>query len=449
MWWTMLCSGNEGMCLARWLVLGLLLIGCTVGIGSAVAVTGPVVIDRPGTYELTKDILDTNVPVCIEIRCSDVVFDGRGHLIRGVDASNSAGVVVHGEGPVSNVVIRNLSTQGWFYGVYVWGGQGVKISGVSASANYFGIALNPSADSSVTGSRAFSNSYGLVMTGSSRNTVTGCQITGNDQAGIALHGSAGNTFYNNVIKNEKNVRFVSGGTPSNTWNVESRAQTNIRGGPAIGGNCWLAPDGTGISETGDQSGGFITKPLTLAPGNVDRLPLAARPSGATAKPTTTPGDEDTAKPVSGSKAYVARSVPCTVQFEDFDLGGPGVGYFAPAPVKNTLYRTGTIAIEKNADGSGYHLTKMRYRAWFRYTVEVPRDGVYTLKARVSSPSDGQYFKVFDESTPKNSVTVWVPNTRSYDRFATTKGVKLKLSKGTHTLKVYSLGTQDMDWFQLS
>ena len=45
----MLYSGCEGMGLARWLVLGLLLIGCTVGIGSAIAVTGPVVIDKPGS----------------------------------------------------------------------------------------------------------------------------------------------------------------------------------------------------------------------------------------------------------------------------------------------------------------------------------------------------------------------------------------------------------------
>ena len=78
------------MALARWLMLGMLLLGCLVGIGSAVAVTGPVVIEKPGTYELTKDILGSKEPVCIEIRCDDVVLDGKGHLIRSVDAANSA-----------------------------------------------------------------------------------------------------------------------------------------------------------------------------------------------------------------------------------------------------------------------------------------------------------------------------------------------------------------------
>ena len=51
----------------------------------------------------------------------------------------------------------------------------------------------------------------------------------------------------------------------------------------------------------------------------------------------------------------------TIQFEDFDLGGPGVGYFTPAPVANTLYRSGTIAIERNANESGFHLTGTRYQ----------------------------------------------------------------------------------------
>lgn len=448
----MLCSAYEGMGLARWLVLGLLLIGCTVGIGSAIAVTGPVVIDKPGSYEMTKDILDAKTSVCIEIRCDNVVFDGKGHRIRGVDAANSAGVLVHGSGPVSNVEIRNLVTEDWFYGIYIWGAKDATIAGVTASSNYFGIALNPSSDSTVTGSRFDSNSYGMVLTGSTRNTVSGCRITGNDQAGVSIYGAAGNSFSDNLFKNEKNVAFINGGTPANAWNVAKRDGQNIAGGPAIGGNCWLAPDGTGISEMGAQDGGFITKPYTLAPGNLDNLPLAAHPAAGTPTPTAdvTPGcDDATPTPAVGTRPYVAHTLPCTIQFEDFDLGGPGVGYFTPAPVANTLYRAGTIGIERNADEAGFYLTGTRYREWLRYTVEVPRGGIYTVMARASSPSAGQYFKVIDECHPKNSVTVWVPNTKSYDTFTTTRGYQLRLARGTHTLKVFSYGTEDLDWLQLS
>lgn len=446
----MLYSDYEGMGLARWLIFGLLLIGCTVGIGSAIAVTGSVVIDKPGSYELTKDILDVKAPVCIEIRCDNVVFDGKGHRIRGVDAANSAGVLVHGSGPLSNVHIRNLVTEGWFYGIYVWGAKDVEIAGCTATGNYFGTALNPSSDSAIVNSRFAANSYGVVLTGSTRNTISGCRITGNDLAGISLYGSAGNTFSNNLFKNEKNAVFIRGGTPANAWNVPRRAGTNIVGGPAIGGNCWLAPDGAGLSETNPQSDGFITKPYTLEPGNVDNLPLAAQPGTKAPAANTTPdADDATPKPAGISRAYAAHTLPCTIQFEDFDLGGPGVGYFTPAPVANTLCRSGTIAIERNAEDGGFHLTGTRYREWLRYTVEVPRDGLYTIKARASSPSVGQRFKVIDECHPKNSVTVWVPKTNSYDSFTVTRGYPIRLSKGTHTLKVFSYGTQDMDWFRIS
>jgi parallel beta-helix repeat protein len=445
----MLYSGCEGMGLARWLILGLLLIGCTVGIGSAIAVTGPVVIDTPGSYELTKDILDSKMPVCIEIRCDNVVFDGKGHRIRGVDAANSAGVLVHGSGPVANVQVRNLVIENWFYGIYAWGAHTVEIAGITASSNYFGIALNPSSDTALTNSRFSENSYGVVMTGSTRNTVSGCRITGNDLAGISLYGSAGNTFSNNLFKNEKNVEFIKDKTPANTWNVAKRTGRNIAGGPAIGGNCWLTPGGTGFSETGDQDGAFIAKPYTLAPGNVDNLPLAARSGAGSSAADVTPGLDDAPQKSTGNRPFVAHTLPCTIQFEDYDLGGPGVGYFTPAPVGNTLYRSGTIAIERNANDGGFHLTGSRYREWLRFTVDVPRDGIYKVKARASSPSDGQRFKVIDECHPKNSVTVWVPNTRSYDSFTTTREYQIRLTKGTHTLKVFSYGTQDMDWLRLS
>ena len=106
--------------------------------------------------------------------------------------------------------------------------------------------------------------------------------------GDSLYGSAGNTFSNNLFKNEKNAVFIRGGTPANAWNVPRRAGTNIVGGPAIGGNCWLAPDGTGLSETNPQSDGFITKPYTLEPGNVDNLPLAAQPGNKAPAANTTP-----------------------------------------------------------------------------------------------------------------------------------------------------------------
>lgn len=446
----MLCSGKEGMGPARWLLLGMLLIGCTVGLGSAVAVTGPVVIDSPGTYELTKDILDTTASVCIEIRCDDVVFDGKGHLIRGVDAPNSAGVLVHGSGQVSNVVVRNIRTEDWYYGIYFWGVCNGRVDGSTARDNYFGLAFNPSSDSAISNSRFSSNSYGMVLTGSTRNQVMGCRLTDNDQAGISVYGSTGNTFANNLLQNEKNVLFVNGGSPSNRWNVERRDGPNIVGGRIIGGNCWLKPDGSGVSASSSQKDGILTEPYKLATNNVDNLPLAAHPEGGveTVTPTITPkADPTDARDGTPSRPFVAvRHLPGTIQAEDYDLGGPGIGYFTPRPVSNTVYRKGNIQIVRNVNESGYHLAGTRYREWLRYTVEVGEAGTHTVSARVASPSSGQHFKVIDECHPGNQVTLWVPATGSYDLFKTTRSLSFHLEPGRHTLKVFSYGTQAMDSF---
>ena len=76
-------------------------------------VTGEkIVIAQPGSYLLTNDIANSNLATCIEIRASNVVFDGGGRLIDGVDKGDSVGIYVHGPtAPVSNVTIRNVRAQ--------------------------------------------------------------------------------------------------------------------------------------------------------------------------------------------------------------------------------------------------------------------------------------------------------------------------------------------------
>jgi hypothetical protein len=71
-------------------------------------VTGCRVIDSPGRYELQRDIVDGRALNCIDIRSSDVVFDGNGHTIDAVQLSNfvSSGIVAR-DG--SNVTVRNVT----------------------------------------------------------------------------------------------------------------------------------------------------------------------------------------------------------------------------------------------------------------------------------------------------------------------------------------------------
>ena len=48
--------------------------------------TLPLVITAPGTYTLDRDYLNLAGTIAIDVRCSNVVIDGAGHLLDGVDA---------------------------------------------------------------------------------------------------------------------------------------------------------------------------------------------------------------------------------------------------------------------------------------------------------------------------------------------------------------------------
>lgn len=53
-------------------------------------ISGPIIITKPGLYQLTNDLVPSTLDkfspqeyVCINIRSSDVIFDGMGHVIDG------------------------------------------------------------------------------------------------------------------------------------------------------------------------------------------------------------------------------------------------------------------------------------------------------------------------------------------------------------------------------
>ncbi|EMA39248.1 periplasmic copper-binding protein [Halococcus hamelinensis 100A6] len=93
-------------------------------------------IANDGEYALTADIEDSNRTVCVQILSDDVVFDGNGHTIDGVNASESVGVKVNNSlTGLSNVTVRNVTTTGWTAGVYYQGVANGSLEAVNASAN--------------------------------------------------------------------------------------------------------------------------------------------------------------------------------------------------------------------------------------------------------------------------------------------------------------------------
>ncbi len=226
-------------------------------------------ITQPGYYYLANDIINSTAEVCVLINASDVVLDGRGYTIDGVDdtTNKTKGIYVIETPDVKghvNVTVKNVTVSDWKYG----------------------ILLQLSNESAIINVKALSNEYGIYTPGSNNNTIANSSIAGND-IGIWLNMASGNLIYNNLFNNTQNFDLTLVGT--NSWNTSLQAGMNIIGGSYIGGNFWALPNGTGYSDTcGDSDGdGICDQPYNLTSGNVDYLPLAK--PGAAPPDTTPPG----------------------------------------------------------------------------------------------------------------------------------------------------------------
>lgn len=143
-------------------------------------------ITRPGTYVLTDDVTDGGSgdsytyisESCIEIRSSDVVLDGDGHLVGGRGTSDTTGVAVESDEPLRNVTVRDLRTTDWNRGVSLRNVDDATVRNVNASGNTFGVFVDGSRGVAVREStvrRAFIGVYAEK----SDVTVSGGTLEGN------------------------------------------------------------------------------------------------------------------------------------------------------------------------------------------------------------------------------------------------------------------------------
>ncbi|MDD3622682.1 MAG: NosD domain-containing protein, partial [Methanofollis sp.] len=119
---------------------------------------------------------------------------------------------------------------------------------------------------------------GVIFFGNDALTLTNSTITGAYQ-GLCLSPDSGlehMLIANNLFNNTQNLHTGYGTDLSGTrWNTTKTEGTNIGGGPYLGGNLWLTPDGTGFSETHlDLDGdGICDESYDLGSGCTDHLPL--------------------------------------------------------------------------------------------------------------------------------------------------------------------------------
>lgn len=238
-------------------------------------------ITEPGKYVLAGDIENSSARSCLQIQSSDVVLDGGGHTIDGVespdpdqladqffrglenplDSNTNVGVAVRSDGPLSNVTVRNVELTDWRWGVVTANLNGGAIENVQARANGFGIAVTDSSDVSLTDSIASENAalgvallnvtggrvtnvtasangpLGVYQSGGRDVALSRITARDNDLAGILAEQSTGTTVFDaNVSDNRMGVYFfqTTGGAVVRTTATNNEIGIYLRAATGAG-----------------------------------------------------------------------------------------------------------------------------------------------------------------------------------------------------------------------
>lgn len=136
---------------------------------------------------------------------------------------------------------------------------------------------------------------------------------------------------------------------------------------------------------------------------------------------------------SGPYGGTRHAIPGTVQSEDFDEGGPGVGYQdATSGNSGGAYRNTNVDIEATSNG-GHAVGWITAGEWLNYSVNVTSGGTYTLTARIASAGNGGTFHVEFNGQDKTGA-MRVPNTGSWTTYQDL-AVTVQLDAGAQNMRV--------------
>jgi hypothetical protein len=295
---------------------------------AATPISDCTIINSPGEYYLTQDIIDLNNSTCIIINSSSVQLDCKGYSIIAANLSTyyDAAISVGGDNvSILNCSIGAYSPIVWANGINLLYGFGnINISYIYVNStdtaifahfnrnvritNGYIVALTNGATLigynfylyNLTLIGISSANYGLDLLGVWDSVISNLVITGfyyafnldygtgncqivnntiynvNTAFGDWTYGDTSNFIYNNIINVTK--KYFYGSSFIEYWNTTLTEGTNIVGGPYIGGNYWGKSGGTGYSDTCIDANhdGICDQPYDLLGdgSNIDYLPLA-------------------------------------------------------------------------------------------------------------------------------------------------------------------------------
>jgi hypothetical protein len=134
-------------------------------------------------------------------------------------------------------------------------------------------------------------------------------------------------------------------------------------------------------------------------------------------------------------------VPGTIQAENYDYGGEGLGYHDTDPQNlGGAYRNDGVDIESFANGQ-FAVDYAHAGEWMNYTVNIANSGDYTFSALVSDYGVGGQFHLELDGTPITN-SLLVPNTGSFTSFSKVSAPLIHLISGRHVIRwVWDANTQ--------
>ncbi len=425
---------------------------------------------------------------------SGIVYDSTGNQVIGNTATGNGRMGLYVDFSDGNTLSNNQVASNSAFGIFIDYSSRTRIESNTVSGGSEQAVYLYDADSTDIIGNTVSGAadYGVWISSSSGNTIRSNVISRNGKGGIVLNGeetipandnrvisntvrdngdvgiylcrSSGNTITNNLFSNPVNARYGGSCGPS-TWSGQQQLATSIVGGPATGGNFWSSPSGNGFSDTTpDANGdGICDRPYVINSGNSDLLPLA-RASGTaptvttTAAPTMTPASTpsptlNAAPPVPQAPFPAARTLPCTVEAEQFDAGGEGAAYddYESANLgTNTALRPGE-GVDIDTGGGITNIGYTRDGEYLKYTVDAASAGSFALTLRAANPDPAaKAVKVYLDGSPAGQVPVgptggWT----AYQEFA--GSAPISFSQGRHVVTIAFEGVSriNLDRFAFS
>ena len=157
--------------------------------GSIDPSTAPISTNDNITYMLTADVFDT-----IVVERDNTVVDGNGWTVQGSETSD--GFYLSG---IYNVIVRNVTIQGFYRGVYAISSSLITISHSNITNNTDGVCLGSSSNVTVSGNIIDNNDYGVYLYSSANNTVSGNTVANNGYGVDLWSSSNNNTVSGNVF----------------------------------------------------------------------------------------------------------------------------------------------------------------------------------------------------------------------------------------------------------